>query len=628
MNESLRDRLRRRKVVQWTLAYAASAWVLLQVLDLLSEPFGWPAFVLRASTLVLVVGLLAVLVIAWYHGEKGAQRVSTVELIMLAGILTIAGAALALVQRGESEGPATRDAGATPTSVLDSMAIAVLPFANLSVDRSNEYFADGITDDILTSLSRIHGLRVISRTSIMQFKDANKGVPAIAAELGVAHVLEGTVRRDGDQVRITAQLIDARTDRHVWAESYDRELRGIFEIQSEIAGRIAEALEARLSPEDQTHIAAGGTTDITAYDLYLRGREYLYQPGTERTNIDAAIALFRRALELDPAYAHAMAGLGRAYTLHPGLAPATRRDSALGIARRAVARDPQLAAARVALADAFMLTAQFEVARTANEQVLDLDPSNADAMGNLGDLAFRESDFATALRWYQHAVANDPTTGIRYNALAWVYFVVGDLDRAEAHYRRHLDLSPEAPGSRGNIAVIRILRDDTAGADAEMRQLETLAAGRIHALRTAAMVAARRSQWERARQLLQEHAGRSPEETLHISLAFFELMLGNRASAIQLATRAERELDAVADPMARDWYRAEIAALRGQNGQAIGLLRRLYDRGWRDYWLVDSPGDTRLNSGLITTLLGSEPAFQTLTARMRQDLDARRAGLQ
>ncbi|HEV2122232.1 MAG TPA: hypothetical protein VGW38_05595, partial [Chloroflexota bacterium] len=241
---SLVDRLKEHKLVQWALAYLAGAWVMLQVAGELRDTFAWPPVIVRAFTVLLAVGFLAALVLAWYHGEKGAQRVSGPELLMLTALLVIAGVAVAFVGRADESPTATITGSADPPAApmeipADRESIAVLPFINMSGEQENEFFSDGITEDILTNLSQIRGLKVISRTSVMQYKGTQKSLRQIGEELGVGHVLAGSVRRAGDRVRISAQLINARTDEHLWAERYDRQLKDIFAIQSEIAEQIA-----------------------------------------------------------------------------------------------------------------------------------------------------------------------------------------------------------------------------------------------------------------------------------------------------------------------------------------------------------------------------------------------------
>ena len=184
----------------------------------------------------------------------------------------------------------------------------MLPFQNLSPDPENAYFADGITEDILTQLAKVGDLKVIARTSVMQYKGSRKPMREIARELGVATLLEGSVRRAGTRVRIVGQLIDARTEQHLWAETYDRELADIFAIQSEVAEQIAAALKATLTPADKERIAQRPTANIEAYDFYVQGRERYYRYRKEDN--DQAIELFRKALVIDPRFALATGGTG------------------------------------------------------------------------------------------------------------------------------------------------------------------------------------------------------------------------------------------------------------------------------------------------------------------------------
>ncbi|MDH3648559.1 MAG: hypothetical protein OEQ53_02695, partial [Saprospiraceae bacterium] len=216
------------------------------------------------------------------------------------------------------------------------ISIAVLPFTNMSSSDENDYFSDGMTEDILTLLSKIHGLSVTSRTSIMQYKDTDKDTRRIARELGVNHLLEGSVRRDGNQVRITAQLIDAINDDHLWAKTYDEELTSIFAVQSQVAEDIAKHLRKNLTIADHREKLKERTKDYTAYDHYLKGRQH-YRRYTKEDN-DKAIELFSTALEIDPEYSSAMAGLGDAYAQKGkwGEQHASYLDSAVNISKRAI----------------------------------------------------------------------------------------------------------------------------------------------------------------------------------------------------------------------------------------------------------------------------------------------------
>src|SRR5436190_9793139 len=270
MNEFFR-RLKQRKLVQWAIAYVAAAFALLQGIDIVAQQFGWPEGVRRGITLGLVVGFFVTLVLAWYHGEPGAQRVTGTELLIIGLVLALGGGFLWRFAAVRSADSKTATVPNESRSVINAKSIAVLPFENRSHDPDNAYFADGIQDEILTRLAKIADLKVISRTSVMQYKSGvARNLRKIAQQLGVAHVVEGSVQRAGNRVRVNAQLIDARTDWHLWGQTYDRELADVFAIQSEIATAIARQLQASLSAREKTAIEQAPTKDVTAFELYAR----------------------------------------------------------------------------------------------------------------------------------------------------------------------------------------------------------------------------------------------------------------------------------------------------------------------------------------------------------------------
>lgn len=407
MNEppSVLRRLRDRKVVQYGLAYLAAAWVGLQVATVVGDHFGWPAEALRVVTVVLAAGFPVALVLAWYHGEKGRQRVSGPELLMIAALFVVAGVALATVGGApadagigevaaggdaEARAPADarrRDGGRAP----DLASIAVLPFDNLTGDPGQDYFADGMTEEIITRLARLERLKVISRTSAMRYRDADESLREIGRELGVGTVLEGSVRREGRHVKVTAQLIDARTDAHLWAETYDRELESVFEIQGEVARAIARELELRFARAPEAGAAAAGrygTSDREALDLYLRGRA-LWNLRTEE-DLREAIRLFEEAVDRDPAFAAAWAGMADALVVLPAYVYADDRGErgvdagetyarATRAARRALELDPGLAEARAALGMAATYTFRWEDAGRQFRRALEGAPGYATA---------------------------------------------------------------------------------------------------------------------------------------------------------------------------------------------------------------------------------------------------------
>ncbi len=322
MNEFL-QRLKQRKLVQWALAYVAGAFALLQGIDIIAQQFGWPESVRRGITLALVLGLFVTLVLAWYHGERGAQRVSGTELVILALLLAVGGGVLwRFAATGKKSAapevvPTTAASAADSTPLLPAVAIppksiAVLPFENLSAEKENAYFVEGIQDEILTRLAKISALKVISRTSTMRYASRPDNLREIGRQLGVATILEGSVQRTEGSVRVNLQLIDAGSDTHLWAETYDRELKNIFAVESEVAQSVADALKARLLPDESAQIASVPTKNTGAYDLFLKA-QYLFNQLQVSASDDPiatgreAEDLYRNAVTADPDFALAYA---------------------------------------------------------------------------------------------------------------------------------------------------------------------------------------------------------------------------------------------------------------------------------------------------------------------------------
>jgi serine/threonine-protein kinase len=289
-------------------------------------------------------------------------------------------------------------------------SVAVLPFANLSADPENEYFADGITEDVIAQLAKIRALDVISRTSVMPFKGRQQGLREIAARLQVATVLEGSIRRAGDRVRIVAQLIDAATDQHLWAETYDRQLTDIFAIQSEVALRIAGALKAELSPDEQARVGREPTRDVLAYQLYLQGRHSFIRYTDE--GMHEAIVYFERAIARDPHYALAYAGVAKAYTELGELGALNPDEVYLGAqaaAARALALDGDLGEAHCTVAyDKMVYECDWTGAEAEFKRAIELSPNSADAYDLYGRLCAALERYDEAIALQQRAQELDP----------------------------------------------------------------------------------------------------------------------------------------------------------------------------------------------------------------------------
>jgi adenylate cyclase len=332
-------------------------------------------------------------------------------------------------------------------------SIAVLPFLNMSGDPDNEFFADGVTEDIITALSRIHGLKVISRTSAMRYRGATKSLREIGGELGVATVLEGSVRRQGERVRIVAQLADAHTDGHLWAETYDRKLEDIFAIQSEVANRIAAALEMSLSPRERERIAGPRTESVEAYEQYLLAR-YHWNERT-RSGLKKAIELFEAAIVTDPLFPLAHAGLADVWAVIANYAPIPRREAiekAAAAAKRAVELDPTLGEAHSVLGTVAVSQLHWEDADRHFRRAIELSPGYATAHQWYGESLVFRLQIDEAIARIRRAEELDPCSLIIKIAAARPYLASGRLDEAVRRLRRVLEADPDQPHAHALLA--------------------------------------------------------------------------------------------------------------------------------------------------------------------------------
>jgi TolB-like protein/predicted Zn-dependent protease len=326
----------------------------------------------------------------------------------------------------------------------------VLPFLNLSADPENEYFADGITEDVIAHLSKIRALKVISRTSVMPFKKREQSLGQIAATLGVATIVEGSVRRAGDRVRIVAQLIDADTDEHLWVETYDRRLTDIFEIQTDVALHIAAALQAELSSAERSRIRQEPTSNVQAYQLYLQGRHWRNQYTTDGTR--RAIAYFDQAIAVDPGFALAHMGLALVYAETPVGNPTSRPELAFARAKEAIARalalDPRLGEAHAVLALLkFVCDYDWTGAEQEFKRALELNPGSGDIYDHYSWMLGAVARWDEAIAMAKRAQELDPLSQL--SDLASTLLRAGRVDEAIAEALRSIEFNPSYPRSRG-----------------------------------------------------------------------------------------------------------------------------------------------------------------------------------
>ena len=455
-------RLTRRKVVQWGIAYAAGAWGLLQGVQFLAEAFEWPTRVLKLSTFALLVGLPVVLVLAWYHGDRGEQRVRRTELTIVTLLFLLGGGLFWRYQGTTAESPATTTGAAAPVAAAAPAdagpSIAVLPFENRSAKQDDVFFVDGIHDDILTQLSKLSALKVISRTSVERFRDTKLPLKTIAEQLGVTKILEGGVQRAGDRVRITVQLIDAATDAHLWAESYDRELTAanIFAIQSEVATAIATAMKAALSPAEKARVNTVPTQNLQAWEAYQLGKQRMAKRTSEA--LAEAEQFFQKAIDLDPKFTLAYVGLSDTLQLRIDYGGAPRGDN-LSRAEKALATalelDPDLAEAWASSASIATNKEQYDRAEPMFRRAIELNPNYATAhqwfswmLGGLGR-------YDEALGHAQRAMELDPLSAIISKNSGMLLEWVGRFEEAEARYRKAIEIDPSMPIAYWSIGNLR-----------------------------------------------------------------------------------------------------------------------------------------------------------------------------
>ncbi|MGH7541493.1 MAG: tetratricopeptide repeat protein, partial [Gemmatimonadota bacterium] len=477
--------IHRRSLWQVVGIYLAGSWVAIQVVETLTENLRLPEWFPTFALGLLVLGLPVVVATAFVQEGVGAgsrdgterppdpddvgptpsggvarpsrevapaahRRLLTWRNAIAGGLaasLLWGGIALGWLLFGR--GPAAEATAAAEDSGADRRSIAVLPFTNRSAAEGESaiFFAEGIHDDILTQLSKIDALKVISRTSVMQYEGQAKPIREIARELGVATVLEGGVERAGDRIRMNVQLIDAASDAHLWAETYDEALttENIFAIRSDLARRIAGALAAELTPEDEARLEERPPENLRAYDLYAEGR-YLRHKAASTTD-RRAIDLFQRAIATDTAYAPPYAGLADAYLglWRRGLVSTDEARAEVGSAvQKALELDPGLAEAHAARGQYLgELELEYEEAERAFRRAIELNPGYADAHGRLGTLLVTLNRLGAARGYLERAVELDPLSRLWRANLAFVYMFDRKPDEAEVQARRLLKLEPD-----------------------------------------------------------------------------------------------------------------------------------------------------------------------------------------
>jgi TolB-like protein/cytochrome c-type biogenesis protein CcmH/NrfG len=636
--------LKRRNVYKVAIAYAVVAWLLMQIASQIFPFFDIPSWGVRLVVLLLIIGFPIALILAWAFEltPEGIKRTEDVDLnksirrktgrkldFFIIAVLLLVIAILVFQRLHPNVSPAV-------SSSLEK-SIAVLPFDNLSRDPDNAYFSDGIQDEILTKLAGIGDLKVISRKSTAKYKSTPEDLKTVARELGVGSVLEGSVQKAGDKVRVNVQLLDAHADTHLWAKSYDRDLKDVFAVESEVAQEIADTLRAKLSPSQADALATAPTRDTEAYDLFLKGEYEQRQAESALTPelLDRAEMFYRQALARDPSFALASARLAYSELFrHWFISNLTSPELAKVKANidRALAIAPALPDAHLALGLFYYWGYRdYDAGLKELDRALELQPSSSDGWNIRASIHRRRGEWQRALaefdravelnprdsghpaeigatygalrRWSDaehkltHALALDPHSALAARFLARTYInSTGDIRSA----RRTFDGVPADsrlnvnPNERGAIAVMvdeRVYLDvlekhfsdalkawDTPPSntpEAHLRQLEA----RVGIEVLAGQGAVAKPECEQTRALLESRLAERPEDRISLTaLAWVYVCLGRNADALRVSRRAADLLPIEKDAVAGPFFLAGLAEVEARTGhpeEAVKIIRQL-----------------------------------------------------
>src|SRR5881227_1769325 len=673
--------LKRRNVYKVAVAYAVVGWLLVQVTTQVFPIFEIPNWASRLIVLAIIIGFPIALVIAWAFEltPQGLQRTEDVDratekrgktytwiyVVVVGAVLSVA---LFLLGRytATNIARAARTEAATGSSIPQK-SIAVLPFENLSDDKGAAYFADGIQDEILTKLASIADLKVISRTSTARYKSKPEDLRTVSQQLGVATVLEGSVQKAPDKVRVNVQLIDARADSHLWAKTYDRDIKDVFAVESEVAQEIADSLQAKLSPAEANTLATAPTNDTAAYDLFLKGESQLRAANASLRpeSFDQAIAWYQQAIARDPNFALAMARLAEcrlgqhwfvetfteaelaevkktvehALALAPDLTQAhvalgifyyygyRQYEQALAEFGRALQLQPNNAQALEYSGYVYRRQGQWQRCLDTLKKSLEQDPRNADVAGNLAQTYCILRKWEDAERGGKHALNLDPADVIGMRALLLAILNgSGDIKKAQgvlATFPSTNDLiSSSASGIVASVtgdraytfvfardfeAALKVWETSADSAADQRRRLSAKAT--IRAL--AGDFTGAQADAEKARQLLEERLRERPNERVSMrELSWVYIALKRDADALKLARQAVDLLPPERDALLGNSNLAGLAEVEARTGaasEAIVILRRL---------LTIPAGETvsiaRLRIDPVWDPIRKDPGFQQL----------------
>src|SRR5436190_13041210 len=548
--------LKRRNVYKVAVAYAIVGWLSIQIATQIFPFLEIPNWIVRLVIVLIAIGFPIALVIAWAFEAtpEGIKRTEVADAMPAVTrqkkhawiYIVVVGAAISVALFFLGRFTAGNKTVATARNELSAKSIAVLPFDNLSRDPDNAFFAEGVQDEILTRLAKVADLKVIAHTSTAKFKSAPENLSDIAKQLGALNILEGSVQKANDQVRVNVQLINALTNAHLWAEIYDRKLTDILAVESDIAKTIADTLQAKLTGAEKQMMVSQPTTDTTAYELYHKGRS-LWGKRTG-DNIPKAIAFFEQAITRDPNYALAYAGLASAYILSPFYAGADRREAgskAKEAALKALRLDPNLAEAHTALGKVLFFS-EIDLAGAVREykRGVELKPNDADAhhwYGNDALAAFGQFD--EAIVEGRPSVELDPLSVIINADLGVSFLYAHRYEESARQLRKTLELDPTSFYTHYNLGLLRQATGDLSGAIAEYEKAKQLN-DNTYVLTLCAQAKAHAGDKEAARRMLSELDKISQHrEVVGYLRALLYLSLNNKDEALRWLEQSYEERD-------------------------------------------------------------------------------------
>jgi adenylate cyclase len=581
--------LKRRRVFRVAGLYCVVAWVITEVSSVIFPVLMLPEWTLAFVVALLLLGFPIAMILAWAYdiGPQGIERTPSLVAVETGSrprtrAWIAYGSLLALAMAGLGWLLWPRLAPTVPAS-YDS--IAVMPFANLSGDPANDYFSDGMAEELMNLLAQVPGLQVAARTSSFAYKGQNVDVRELGRSLAVDTVLEGSVRRSGERVRITAQLVDTHTGYHLWSQNYDREMADIFAVQDEISAEIVAALKGRLGAseaEDGLPGRSAPTESVEAYTIYLQARHQWKRRGAEP--LRNSIELFQQATEIDPEFARAWAGLAAAWVVLPGYVgepPETYTAEAIRAARQALAHDPNLAEAHAVLAQVQSQDGDWTRAEAGYFFAISLDPNDATSRHWYSLLLARAGRLRDALEQAQHAFELDPASPVINYNLAQQLLGLGYDERAERQLRSAIELGFDASRDTSVELILALRRGDMA------RFAELSGLGLKHAGMDANIIPAVMAAFE--------DRARVPE--LEAALDAAEIPVDTRGDLWMLLGEEDRAIQSLL--VAAEGGASDIAITWYPEGRGVRLHPRFAEfaarTGLLEYWQqFGMPDDCRL----------------------------------